>query len=119
MTTRTTGAEWSAFYSDQSVWPNGVWHEDEILTVDGIEVRNPDFDNFAFNEADLSPTAKVTVSGGVVFLKSDANDGPTLEAYFKRWRKKQSTVFMTVEASKADAGKVQAAITAAGGKWKA
>ena len=114
MTTKTTGAEWSAFYADNSAWPEGAWHEDQIVTVDGVEVDNSEFD-----ESKLSPTAKITVSGGVVFLNSDAVDGPTLESHFKSWRKKQITVFMTVEVSRADAEKVQAAITNAGGKWKA
>ena len=113
MATKTTGAEWSAFYDDKSSWPDGAWHEDEIVTVNGIEV-----DTSYFDASKLSPTAKVTVSGGIVFLASDATDGPTLEAHFKGWRKRQSTVFMTVEVSKVNAVKVQAAITAAGGKWK-
>jgi hypothetical protein len=52
-------------------------------------------------------------------LNEESTNGPTLEAYFKSWRKKQTTVFMTVEVSRADAEKVQAAITAAGGKWTA
>ena len=114
MTTKTTGAEWSAFYADKSAWPDGAWHEDQIVTVEGVEVDNLDFD-----ESKLSPIAKVTVSGGVVFLNEESTNGPTLEAYFKSWRKKQTTVFMTVEVSRADAEKVQAAITTAGGKWVA
>lgn len=113
MTTKATGAEWTAFYASKDAWPDGAWHEDQIITVDGVEVDNSEFD-----ESKLSPTAKLTVSGGIVFLNADATDGPSLEAHFKSWRKKQNTVFMMVEASRADAKKVQAAITAAGGKWK-
>ena len=81
MTTKATGAEWSAFYADKSSWPDGAWHEDQIVTVDGLEVDNTEFD-----ELKLSPTARVTVSGGIVFLSSEADDGPTLEAHFKSWR---------------------------------
>ena len=114
MTTKTTGAEWSAFYADKSAWPEDAWHEEETVTVDGAEV-----DNLEFDPANLPPNARVTVSGGVVFLNEESTNGPTLEAYFKSWRKKQNTVFMTVEVSRADAEKVQAAITAAGGKWVA
>lgn len=114
MTVKTTGAEWSAFYADESAWPDGAWQEDQIVTVDGIEIDNSNFD-----KSQLSPTARITVSGGIVFLNDDAKDGPTLEAHFKRWRRTQTTVFLTVEVSKADAKKVQAAITSAGGKWKA
>jgi hypothetical protein len=112
MTTKTTGAEWSAFYADKSAWPEDAWHEDETVTVDGAEV-----DNLEFDPANLPPNARVTVSGGIVFLNADSTNGPTLEAYFKSWRKKQNTVFMTVEVSRTDAEKVQEAITTAGGKW--
>ena len=84
------------------------------MTVDGAEV-----DTLEFDPANLPPNSRVTVSGGVVFLNEESTNGPTLEAYFKSWRKKQTTVFMTVEVSRADAEKVQAAITAAGGKWVA
>ena len=114
MTTKTTGAEWSAFYADKAAWPDHAWHEDETVTVDGAEV-----DNLEFDPANLPPNARVTVSGGVVFLNEESTNGPTLEAYFKSWRKKQNTVFMTVEVRRADAEKVQAAITTAGGKWVA
>ena len=114
MTTKTTGAEWSAFYADKSAWPEDAWHEEETVTVDGTEI-----DTLEFDPANLPPNARVTVSGGVVFLNEESTNGPTLEAYFKSWRKKQTTVFMTVEVSRADAEKVQAAITAAGGKWVA
>lgn len=114
MTTKATGAEWIAFYADKNAWPDDAWHEDEIITVDGVEVDTSEFD-----ESKLSPTARVTVTGGIIYLSDDATDGPTLEAHFRNWRKRQNTVFMAVEVSKINAEKVQAAITAAGGKWKA
>lgn len=110
MTTKTTGAEWKKFYGDREFWPYGAWHDDEEITIDGTK---------APIDADLSivsDDAAITVAAGVVFLVADADDGPTLEAYFKRWRKKQTTVFLSVEVSKEKAEAVRVAIIHAGGK---
>lgn len=38
MATKTTGAEFKAFYSDKAWWPDGTWHEDEEVSIDGAQV---------------------------------------------------------------------------------
>lgn len=114
MTAKTTGAEWKRFYIDKVAWPDGAWHEDEELTIDG---RMWDHD-----KDDLSAppdNAAMTVAGGIVFMRDGDDDGPSLEAHFKRWRKAQSTVFFSCEAPRDRADAVKAAILAAGGKAQA
>lgn len=110
MATKTTGAEWKRFYADPQFWPEGAWHEDEEVTIDGRTAGDDD------DLSMLNDTAAVTVAGGIVFVQANDDDGPTLEAYFKRWRKQQNTVFLAVEVPREKAEAVRAAIANAGGK---
>lgn len=86
MTTKTTGAEWKRFYSDKTYWPKQAYHEDEELIVDGEPWTWTD------DMMTIADAAKITVSGGVVYLNENDKNGPTVEAYFKRWRKAQSVM---------------------------
>ena len=110
---KVTGSEWNRFYADKAAWPEGAWHEDEEVTVDG----EPPGDDFDFSE--VPDSAMLTVAGGIVYLTSLAHEGPSLEAHFKRWRKKQTTTVIVVEAPHEAAEAVRAAIAAAGGKVRA
>ena len=112
MTVKTTGAEWKKFYRDDSVWPKDSYYQDEEITVDGAEW------NWELDIMTVSDSAILRVSGGVVFLKDDDDNQPSLEAHFKRWRKKQNTALILCEAPKDRAAGVEAAIIAAGGKVK-
>lgn len=114
MTTKTTGAEILRFYNDSEFWPDGVWHEDEVVTVDGAEW---------LRELSAIPDgAVVAVSHGAVFSDGDSaapwgdGDGPSFETHFKHWRKKQATAVGTFECPKDKLQAVKAAIKAAGGK---
>ena len=109
---KVTGAEWNRFYSDAEWWPDGAWHEDEDLTVDGEE---PPED---FDFATVPDSAMINLSGGVVYLNV-RKEGPSLEAYFKRWRKRQTTTVLVVEVPNKAVDSVRAAISAAGGKVRA
>ena len=60
----------------------------------------------------------LTVAGGIVYLKG-LEEGPSLEAYFKRWRKRQTTTVLVVEVPHEAADAVRAAVAAAGGKVRA
>ena len=109
MTIKTNGAEWRRFYSDQAYWPEGAYHEDEEITIDG-RIANGDT-----NLESVSDSAAMTVAGGAVFLKLGDDDGPSLELHFRRWRKAQSIVSISCEAPRDLADAVKAAIRAAGG----
>ena len=107
---KTTGAEWKRFYTDPIAWPDGAWHEEEEITIDG---REPPDD---IDLADVSDSASMTVSGGIVFMSRNDDEGPTLELHFKRWRKAQKTVVLAIEVPRDLADAVALAVAAAGGK---
>jgi hypothetical protein len=104
---KTTGAEWNKFYSDQDIWGNGQWHDDVVIRVDGANVE--DYET-------LPDTAKVEIDGGYVFL-SDGMDkeGPSMETYFRQWKKNQTTIFLAVECPREKYEDVILAIKSAGG----
>ena len=112
MTVKTTGAEWKRFYGDDSAWPEGAYHADEEITVDGKEL------DWEVDMMSVSDSAVLSIFGGIVHLKDDDNNGPSLEAHFKRWQKQQNTALILCEAPKDRAEDVKTAIIAAGGKVK-
>lgn len=109
MSVKTTGIEFKQFYNDPKFWPEGAWHDDELITIDGVE---------AGCDVDLSKVedgAKLVIEGGAVLTK-DNDQVNSLEGYFKKWRKEQSTVTMVVTVDKSKEDAVVEAIKAAGGK---
>lgn len=112
MGTKTTGAEWKRYYSDTSAWPDGAWHDDEIITVNGVDAEDIDLN-------EIEDSAVVVVSGGVYLTGTHADDNaPSLETHFKRWRKAQSTTFLAVEVPNEKLEAVLQAIQQAGGNVK-
>ena len=110
MPVKTNGEEFKKYYTDDSIWPDGTWHDDVLITVDGI--NDPGIDLCSIEDS-----AVVVISGGVFLTGTDAdNNAPSLETHFKRWRKAQNVVFLTVEVPRELEEAVVAAITAAGGK---
>lgn len=110
MATKTTGAEFKRFYEDEVFWPNdGTYHEDETVFVDGAHVGDWDSENIA-------DAAQLTLSGGIVLGPKLIGKEPSFEAYFKRWKKQQSTTIFAVECSNESKDAVVEAIKAAGGK---
>jgi hypothetical protein len=110
MSVKTTGAEWNKFYSDKEAWPDGAWHEDEEILVNG---------NSPSDDLDLSAVPgdwQMTVANGVVFMDATADDGPSLETHFRRWRKRQITTVLVVEVPHDLVANVRDAIASAGGK---
>ncbi len=114
MTVKTTGAEFKRFYSDLDFWPEDdgkTYHEDEDIIVNGKEFCDDD------ESISIDDTATVTISGGIVLSQKWLDeDAPSLETYFKRWRKKQATAYLVVEVERSREGELRAAILAAGGK---
>ena len=110
MTAKTIGAEWIKFYADDVFWPKGAWHEDEEITIDGKPWSEDE------DLAQPPAVGEMTVSGGIVYLSSDHREGPSLEAYFRRWKKLQDTVCMVIEVQKDRADAVRIAVVSAGGK---
>ena len=109
MTVKTTGAEFKRFYFDDAYWPDGTWHEDEEIEVDGLPIS----EDLAIE--DVPDTASMRIAGGVVMGLADGS-GPSVESYFKKWRKAQSTVSLLVECDKDKEDAVRSAVRAAGGR---
>jgi len=106
---KTTGAEFKRFYSDDTAWPDGVWHDDECVHVDGEEWDHPE------GYKAIPDAAKVEVStGGIYGLPNDKEI--SFEGYFKRWRKRQTTAMFLIECDLAKVDEVKAVVKAAGGK---
>ena len=111
MTAKTTGAELKRFYFDEAFWPEGAWHENEEIEVDGSPLSED------VGIEDVPDGAAVKIAGGVVIGLPDlGDDGPSFEGHFKKWRRAQSTVLFVVECAKDKEGAVRAAIRAAGGR---
>lgn len=112
MAVKTNGAEFKKYYADDSVWPEGAWHDYELIKVDGNEYEDLDVPS-------IKDDAIVVISGGVFLTGTDAdNKAPSLEAHFKRWRRAQKFVYLTVEVPRELEAAVTAAISAVGGKVK-
>ena len=111
MSVKTTGAELKRFYNDTEFWPEEAdyYHEDEVIVVNGVEPK--DFETV--NIEDLAGNDQVTLSGGCVY---NAPGEPSFETYFKRWRKKQATATLIVEAPKERAEEIAELIRNAGAK---
>lgn len=102
MSVKATGAELKAFYSDKTFWPDPgksvndhTWHEDEEILVDGVAL-DPDADIMG-----VADDAKAVIAGGVVRgPKWGDSEGPSFEAYFKKWRRRQGTAILVISVPK-------------------
>jgi hypothetical protein len=112
MSVKTNGTEFKAFYSDKEFWLEGTYHEDTMILVDGKDINVTDQD-----PEKVDDTAVITLCYGVVFNKQH-EEISGFEAYFKKWRKLQSTSTIMVEVHKDKLDAVKAAIKAAGGTVK-
>lgn len=110
MGAKTTGAEWNRFYQDEAFWPEGRWPEEEDVTLNGQPVG----EDFAFES--IADTDVLVVSGGVVFDQDVVEEICSLEALFKRWKKKQSTIRIVMEVPKEKEQEFREAMKSGG--WK-
>jgi hypothetical protein len=109
---KTTGAEWKAFLHDDAYW--GEWaFEDQCYIVNGNSL------GMDAHEDTFADTDAVKVDGGYVWDQAEGSEKTSpLSAFFSKWRKQQTTEFLSVEVPKEKADAVRAAIVAAGGKVK-
>jgi hypothetical protein len=112
---KTTGAQFKRFYGDKSFWPDppsgpdgkrdALWHEDETITVDGVEC-NLDYELSAVPENSI-----VTISGGAMYGGSwEHGEGPSFEAYFRKWKKQDSMVSIVLTVPKEHEATVRKAL---------
>ena len=113
MAIKTTGAEFKRFYRDDTIWMcNGVenmYIDDDTILVNGLEYD-------ADYEA-IPDDAVVKIICGVVYgPQFERGYEPSLETYFRRWKKKQTTTAFVVECDIANSDAVMAVVKAAGGR---
>ena len=106
---KTSGAEYKRFYDDEAAWPDGAWHEEELLLVNG--------DEWTDEVAEIPDNAIVNLSGGAVFGLPNGAE-PSMELHFKHWRKRQTTTTILVECDLAKLDAIKLAVKAAGGRVK-
>lgn len=95
---KTTGVLWKEFYNDEAFW-EGYYHDDTLILFDDVEVEEYE---------DPSPDAVVKIESGYVYKTDDSftSHDLSLETFFKRWKKKQTTRTMVVTVDKDDFAKV-------------
>lgn len=108
MATKTTGLEFNRFYAEP--WPDGQYHEDVELTINGES--KDEWDDIIINDTDI-----IVIIGGIV---CNDNDGScvSFESFFKKWRKKQQTRILMVEVTADKLDNLVDVIKSAGGKIK-
>lgn len=117
MAVKCTGAEFKRFYNDPQYWVSPetsggdhTWHDDGAFYINGVE--QPD----GIESEKLLDADEVKIEGGVVFGPVVGTQEPSFEAYFKRWKKAQTTAIFAVECDLEKLDAVKQAIAAAGGK---
>ena len=99
MTARTSGSEFKAYYNDKSVWPDGWWHEDAIITVNGADIDCADYDE-QYDMGSVGDDAIITISDGCIYKYDGIPIAISMETHFARWRKSQKTERVIVEVDK-------------------
>lgn len=117
MSVSCNGLDFKRFYEDPTFWTpsnytgeDHTWHEDAVMYVNGeIQAEGIETEK-------LLDTDRVTIEGGVVFGRVFGSSEPSMEAYFRRWKKKQPTLTLLVECDLSTLALLEAAIKGAGGK---
>lgn len=112
MAVKTSGAEFKRFYDDKKYWPDGTYHDDVVFVVNGQEATDD------FDPSEVKDTDQISIDGGCV---SDSplyasKDDPTMDSYFRRWKKEQSTACFVVECSIDQLDALMVLIKEAGGR---
>lgn len=109
-TVRTTGAIWSLFYADKKAWPEGSYHDDTLVAINGKESPDIDLETLPLD-------ATIEIRSGYVMLP-DGSDVDLCE-HFNNWESEQAGRGVAVgsfRVSKANLQAVRQAILAAGGE---
>jgi hypothetical protein len=110
MAMKCTGVELKRFHDDNQFWPEDAYFDDLELEVNGKVVA----DDFSITD-DLQPNDQVRILAGWVH-GIDGNLDCPFETYFRRWRRKQETAYLSVAVPRDRLDALKAAIAAAGGK---
>lgn len=106
----TTGVIWNLFYADPAAWPEGAYHDDTLLAINGKEAPDGELEN-------LAADAVIEIRSGYVMLP-DGSDA-SLSEHFRKWdaaRLGQGVVVGSFRVGKDKLEAVRAAILEAGGE---
>jgi hypothetical protein len=106
---KVTGEEFLKFYNDASIWKDGVYYEDTVFSVNGVEVDD-------LTEA-LLDTDAVSFSGGFI-TNENGDDLGTFTGAFRKWKKQQTTAVFVVECDISKVDYVKQCVRQSGGKVK-
>lgn len=109
-TVTTTGAIWNIFYVDKTAWPDGAYHDDTLLAINGKE--DPECELL---KLPLDATVEI-LCGFVIFPDGTDSD---LGEHFTKWQTEQSCQGVAIgsfRVGKDNLQAVQKAIVAAGGE---
>lgn len=90
MAFKTTGKTWKDFYNDTKYWPEDAYHEEQVCTVNGVEVS----EEFSLESVADTDQLHFAEQGGVVYLPDGTNH--TLQGYFRKWSREQDKVSFVV-----------------------
>ena len=115
MTVKTNGAEFKKFYSDPEWWLTQdaskdiehTWWDDGVILINGEDAHDPE---------NCQDTDLVELVNGVVLGTVVGRTEPSLEGYFRRWKKAQNEIIFLVSCPRNKEKEVCDAIRAAGGK---
>lgn len=107
---KMTGKEWKDFYGDPNYWKEGIWFDGEYITIDGEPIE----DDEALDQ--VKDDSIVRILSGVVFLNDEDTVGVSLETYYARWKKEQTTVTLVVRVNKTRLPHLEQLIKDNGGK---
>lgn len=109
MPVKISGADFKKFYNDKKWWPDGIWHEEESISVNGVEKDCYETDYDKILDSDL-----LVISGGCVL--SDKREICSMETYIRRWKSALAERIILVKAPQKKLGDIVGAIKGAGGK---
>lgn len=110
---KMSGADFRAFLDckDPSIWPPGLYIEEELLRIDGDEIEElPE---------SFDPASIIEIMGGSTAWESSADREratPTLRTLARRWIKMQTTVNVVVSIPKKSMDQIASAVAKIGGK---
>ena len=110
MSVKATGAEIKAFMNDDEFWSQKgeSWAEEVEFEINGSV-------SYDLNTDTLNDDDQIKLVDGYVVMEQE-EEAVSLTTFFRRWRKTQTTAYLSVEVPKDKADIIKAAIKAAGGK---
>lgn len=105
-----TGQQWKAFYADETYWPEGRYHDDQIVHLNGTASNVPVSDHLSVKDTD-----EVSVTYGDVLDKGNVYVADLVE-YAKEWLDKVTKTQLLVQCPDDKVSAVIEAILEAGGE---